>query len=102
MHLSSTFQEKLRNSQITFSSVELEDGLRYCMMDFIEERMEFGQLIAICEHLKKTYAQQLSKKFLDAVNTLYELNKELNDPKKEKPSSDQIMFLVDDFLDSFT
>jgi len=98
--LSLDFQIKLNNLPATFSNEELEDGLRFCFVDFIEQRLEFNQLIIIIESLKKNYSKQLSKKFLKAVNTLYELNKELNDPTKEQVSNEQITLLVDDLLDS--
>ena len=98
--MSQEFQIKLNNFHANFSNVELEDGLRLCLVDFIEERLEFNQLIIIIERLKKNYSKQLSKKFLNAVNTLHELNKDLYDPTKEQPSNEQILLLVDELLDS--
>lgn len=102
MQLSLEFRSKLKNPNVTFTTKELEDGIRLLMIDFIEKRVELDQLLEVSERLRRDYHPSLSKKFFKVVDTFHTLHKErCNSPRKQW-TNEEIIYLVDDLLCGLT
>ena len=98
MQLSLEFQSKLKNPNVTFTTKELEDGMRLLMIDFIEQRVELHQLLEVSERLRRDYHPSLSKKFFVVVDTFHNLHKERNNSPKKHLTKEEIIYLVDNLL----
>src|SRR5437899_2252146 len=102
MQLSSDFQSRLENPNATFTTEELEDGLRLLMIDFIEERVELYRLLEISERLRKDFLYNLSKRFFEVVDIFHNFYVEIRESPQRHWTDEEFIFVVDDLLCKLT
>lgn len=102
MKLSSDFQSRLENPNVTFTTEELEDGLRLMMIDFIEERVELYRLLEVSERLRRDFLHHLSKRFFEVIDILHNFHEDLHKSEHKKLTDEEFVYVVDDLLCKLT